>query len=60
MAFKVTDFKTNLAAGGGGARPSLYKIDINGPGGFAGSFNTIQIYLSKLQQFLHLLLLLLQ
>jgi len=31
MAFKVTDFKTNLAAGGGGARPSLYKIDINGP-----------------------------
>ena len=40
MAFKVTDFKTNLAAGGGGARPSLYKIDINGPGGFAGSFST--------------------
>ena len=30
MAFKVTDFKTQLAAGGGGARPSLYKIDING------------------------------
>ena len=40
MAFKVTDFKTNLATGGGGARPSLYKIDINGPGGFAGSFST--------------------
>ena len=29
MAFKVTDFKSNLIAGGGGARPSLYKIDIN-------------------------------
>ena len=29
MAFKVTDFKSNLVAGGGGARPSLYKIDIN-------------------------------
>ena len=29
MAFKVTDFKTNLVAGGGGARPSLFKIDIN-------------------------------
>ena len=40
MGFAVTDFKTNLAAGGGGARPSLYKIDINGPGGFAGSFNS--------------------
>ena len=31
MAFAVTDFKTNLATGGGGARPSLYTIDINGP-----------------------------
>ena len=29
MSFKVTDFKTNLVAGGGGARPSLFKIDIN-------------------------------
>ena len=29
MAFKVTDFKTNLVKGGGGARPSLFKIDIN-------------------------------
>ena len=29
MAFSVTSFKTNLAAGGGGARPSLYTIDIN-------------------------------
>ena len=31
MAFAVTDFKTQLATGGGGARPSLYTIDINGP-----------------------------
>ena len=31
MAFSVTSFKTNLATGGGGARPSLYTIDINGP-----------------------------
>ena len=29
MAFKVTNFKSNLVAGGGGARPSLFKIDIN-------------------------------
>ena len=29
MAFKVTEFKANLVTGGGGARPSLYKIDIN-------------------------------
>ena len=31
MAFAVTEFKTQLATGGGGARPSLYTIDINGP-----------------------------
>ena len=31
MAFAVTDFKTQLATGGGGARPSLYSIDINAP-----------------------------
>ena len=37
MAFKVTDFKTQLATGGGGARPSLYTVDINGPGTFSFS-----------------------
>ena len=31
MGFAVTDFKTQLATGGGGARPSLYSIDINAP-----------------------------
>ena len=31
MAFAVTEFKTQLATGGGAARPSLYTIDINGP-----------------------------
>ena len=31
MGFSVTSFKTNLASGGGGARPSLYTVDINGP-----------------------------
>ena len=31
MAFAVTDFKTQLATGGGAARPSLYSIDINAP-----------------------------
>ena len=36
MAFKVTDFKTNLVAGGGGARPSLFKIDVNGEGDASG------------------------
>ena len=30
MAFKVTDFKSNLAAQSGSARPSLYRVDING------------------------------
>ena len=30
MAFAVTGFKTNMAAQSGGARPSLYRIDING------------------------------
>ena len=29
MTFAVTDFKTSLGKGGGGARPSLYTIDIN-------------------------------
>ena len=39
MAFAVTDFKTNIAAGGGGARPSLYTIDINGPSGAGLDFS---------------------
>ena len=30
MAFTVTNFKSNMAAQSGGARPSLYQIDING------------------------------
>ena len=29
MAFTVSNFKSNLGAGGGGARPALYKITIN-------------------------------
>ena len=37
MAFAVTEFKTQLATGGGAARPSLYTVDINGPGSW--SFN---------------------
>ena len=43
MAFKVTDFKTHLADYGGGARPSLYTVDINGPGtfSFSGSSNIL-------------------
>ena len=44
MAFAVTDFKTNLATGGGGARPSLYTVDINGPVAgvsFSGSSNIL-------------------
>ena len=32
MAFTVTEFKSNIAKGGGGARPSLYTVDINGFG----------------------------
>ena len=30
MAFTVTDFKSNMAAQSGSARPSLYTVDING------------------------------
>ena len=44
MAFAVTDFKTNLATGGGGARPSLYTVDVNGPVAgvsFSGSSNIL-------------------
>ena len=44
MAFAVTDFKTQLATGGGAARPSLYSIDINGPItglSFSGSSNIL-------------------
>ena len=44
MAFAVTDFKTQLATGGGAARPSLYTIDINGPTAglsFSGSSNIL-------------------
>ena len=43
MAFSVTSFKTNLAAGGGGARPSLYTIDINRTIGksFTGASNIL-------------------
>ena len=29
MAFTVSEFKSNLAAGGGGARPALYEVSIN-------------------------------
>ena len=29
MAFTVSEFKSNLAAGGGGARPALYTVDIH-------------------------------
>ena len=44
MTFAVTEFKTQLATGGGGARPSLYTIDINGPTtalSFSGSSNIL-------------------
>ena len=43
MAFAVTEFKTQLATGGGGARPSLYTVDINAPGNwsFSGSSNIL-------------------
>ena len=29
MSFTVSDFKSNLAVGGGGARPALYEVTIN-------------------------------
>ena len=44
MAFAVTEFKTQLATGGGAARPSLYTVDINGPTAtwsFSGSSNIL-------------------
>ena len=43
MTFAVTDFKTKLAVGGGGARPSLYSIDINAPGNLSFSSTTSNI-----------------
>ena len=43
MTFAVTDFKTQLATGGGGARPSLYSIDINAPGNLSFSSTTSNI-----------------
>ena len=43
MTFAVTTFKTQLATGGGGARPSLYSIDINGPGNLSFSSTTSNI-----------------
>jgi len=43
MAFSVTSLKTNLNTSGGGARPSLYTIDINRTIGvsFSGSSNIL-------------------
>ena len=35
MAFTVSHFKSNIAASGGGARPSLYKVRID-----TGAFNS--------------------
>ena len=47
MGFSVTSFKTNLATGGGGARPSLYTVDINGPGTTGVSFTSSSNILVK-------------
>ena len=46
MAFAVTDFKSNMSKVGGGARPSLYEIDINGKAA-AMSFTTNMNILCK-------------
>ena len=35
MAFTVSQFKSQIAGGGGGARPALYKVRIN-----TGAFNS--------------------
>ena len=43
MAFAVTEFKRQLATGGGGARPSLYSVDINAPGNLSFSHTTSNI-----------------
>ena len=42
MAFSVSTLKTQLAAGDGPARPSLYRVDINAPAAIAtaSSFST--------------------
>jgi hypothetical protein len=40
MAFSVTSLKTNLGTSGGGARPSLYTIDINRTIGVSFSLNS--------------------
>ena len=40
MSFTVSEFKSNLAAGGGGARPALYEVNINNSHNTDLSFGT--------------------
>ena len=46
MGLAITDFKSNMAAAGGSARPSLYEVDINGKTSTM-SFTTNQNILCK-------------
>ena len=48
MAFTVSEFKSNLAAGGGGARPSLYEVNINNSHDTDLSFGVSQSMVSGL------------
>ena len=50
MGLAITDFKSNMADAGGGARPSLYEVDINGKTA-ALSFTTNQNILCKATSF---------
>ena len=47
LSFAVSDFKSNLASGGGGARPALYKIDINHPDDTDSAFDDASNILVK-------------
>ena len=48
MSFTVSEFKSNLASGGGGARPSLYEVNINNSHDTDLSFGVSQSMVSGL------------
>ena len=48
MSFTVSEFKSNLAAGGGGARPALYEVTINNTHNSDLSFGVSQSMVSGL------------
>ena len=50
MAFTVSNFKSNIASNGGGARPSLFKVKISNSVNTALSFTSDEAILVKAAQ----------